>query len=1289
MEKVTEKNNASCKLAVSMVRDIDRKMVGKDGKPLRPAIRIPTASNPKFGTPLDTNTKPNGVKTHEENPNVGKTQEENPKSMTLFNEDKVEHSDFVLPIENVLAAQNKFANSLVGFFVGKIVAFPLVLNYVTNTLSKFGFQKVIKDDDDVFYFKFSSTTGLEQGRMGYARALIEISTESELKKEVKMVVPIVEGEGHTIEQMRVEYEWRPPRCPECLIFGLDHESCPKRVVDPKVNLTAGQEDGFTMVQNRKKEGKKGDQMQRNNGEGVKLKSSQPKFVWSIKKQNHANGGINTVKLKNHFDAHQTQEDVTVRVKLRKFMLNRDLLKRGQALPPAMVSIFSVASWNIRGLNHAPKQSEVRQVVYENNLSVCAILESHVDVSSLYNVCSKVFRSWEWTSNANLCSKGCRIIIGWNKDVVDAMIMSQSSQAVDAKLTNKADQKSLFCTFVYVGNDPKERRHLWADLGLHKMVDCVKHIEVLDINSSGLQYTWNQKPRGKGGTLKKLDRVMGNMEFIDIFSGAHAIFQQYRISDHSPAVLKIPTLDTPKPKPFMFYNFLTHKAKFLETVMDIWKQQVNGYNMFQVVQKMKLLKKPLGKLLHDQGNLHDRVNRLRVELDEVQAAIDKDPFNVVLRDEEAAYIQAFNEAKVDEERFLKQKAKIEWLEVGDSDSAYFHKSVKSQNQHSRIEVIRNGDNVEITGPSVPDVFVEHYEAFLGTHMSCDHLDDSGQFQKKVSNTSSGNMIRPVTNVEIKKAMFDIGDDKAPGPDGYTSAFFKKVRSLLIALSMALKRLLVRISRLLFLVNIFRTTFTQEIMHNYHRDRGPPRCAFKVDIQKAYDTVDWRFLEHTLKCFGFPHLMITWIMACVTSASFSISINENIHGLFNGKRGLRQGDPLSPYLFTLVMEVLTLILQRRVRLSNAFHYHKHCEELRIINVCFADDLFLFARGELDSAKLIMDALDEFKMVSGLIPSIPKTTAFFCNVPNHVKLSILNIMPFLEEELPVKYLGVPLISSRLLNKDYKILVEKVQNRVGDWKNKSLSFADYKWGKAKVAWADVCLPKKEGGLGLRSLEVFNLALMTTHLWNIASNKESLWCSLSPLIRFLSPRDITREGFSTQSRVADLIVNDAWNWPQRCVHGRFYVLAAWRFRGITLFGSRIAFRAFHLWLVMKRCLKTQDKLRPWDVEPNNYVRGLAEMDVVSPSLHDIAAYIQPIAKSRTVKNIIGKLLVAASLYFLWIERNNRLFKKGKRSPEEICDVIMVTVRLKLMTLRFKKSTNVSRILERWKMPTTFRLYGS
>ncbi|GJV54104.1 hypothetical protein Tco_1449845 [Tanacetum coccineum] len=271
----------------------------------------------------------------------------------------------------------------------------------------------------------------------------------------------------------------------------------------------------------------------------------------------------------------------------------------------------------------------------------------------------------------------------------------------------------------------------------------------------------------------------------------------------------------------------------------------------------------------------------------------------------------------------------------------------------------------------------------------------------------------------------------------------------------------------------------------------------------------------------------------------------------------------------MEVLTLILKRRVHDSDFFRYHKHSEELNIINVCFADDLFIFARGDVESAKVIKDSLDEFKSVSRLVLSIPKSTAYFCNVLNHVKIGILSIMPFSKGVLPVKYLGVLLISSRLLNKDWILLNIQQLMRTFLWCN-----GEYKRGRAKMAWDDICLPKHEGGLGLRSLETFNIALMTTHLWNIVSNKESLWvqwihayklkgrsiwdipledemswgwgkilqlqeivrpyfwvklgngkntslwfdswCSLCPLSQFLTVRDITREGFSLYNTVAD-----------------------------------------------------------------------------------------------------------------------------------------------------------------------------
>lgn len=91
-------------------------------------------------------------------------------------------------------------------------------------------------------------------------------------------------------------------------------------------------------------------------------------------------------------------------------------------------------------------------------------------------------------------------------------------------------------------------------------------------------------------------------------------------------------------------------------------------------------------------------------------------------------------------------------------------------------------------------------------------------------------------------------------------------------------------------------------------GPPRCALKNDIQKPYDSAEWSFLESCLHFFGFPLKMVQWIMASVSSASFMICVNGDLHGFFKGQRWLRQGDPLSPYLFTLVIEVLTLLIKR---------------------------------------------------------------------------------------------------------------------------------------------------------------------------------------------------------------------------------------------------------------------------------------------------------------------------------------------------------------------------------------------
>ena len=176
----------------------------------------------------------------------------------------------------------------------------------------------------------------------------------------------------------------------------------------------------------------------------------------------------------------------------------------------------------------------------------------------------------------------------------------------------------------------------------------------------------------------------------------------------------------------------------------------------------------------------------------------------------------------------------------------------------------------------------------------------------------------------------------------------------------------------------------------------------------------------------------------------------------------------------------------------------------------------------------------------------------------------------------------------------------------------------------------------------------------------------------------------------------------------------------IVWFSHGIPRHAFHLWLIMRRCLKTQDKLRSWDVSPTmvlsslrcslcglhmdshehlffecDYsakiwcrIRNLAGMDTVPPVLEDIVAWLQPMAAKRSISCIVGKLLFAAASYYVWSERNNRLFKNTRRTHEELCDLIIIMIRLKLVSFKFKNKPRVTDLLKKWNMPTGFRIYS-
>ena len=101
-------------------------------------------------------------------------------------------------------------------------------------------------------------------------------------------------------------------------------------------------------------------------------------------------------------------------------------------------------------------------------------------------------------------------------------------------------------------------------------------------------------------------------------------------------------------------------------------------------------------------------------------------------------------------------------------------------------------------------------------------------------------------------------------------------------------------------LFNVLLCQDITRGYNRKVLPPSCIVKVDLHKAFDSVHWAFLQEWLKALKFPPLFIKWVMNCITSVKFTINTNGKQGAFFKGKRGLKQGDPISPLLLVMSME-----------------------------------------------------------------------------------------------------------------------------------------------------------------------------------------------------------------------------------------------------------------------------------------------------------------------------------------------------------------------------------------------------
>ncbi len=228
--------------------------------------------------------------------------------------------------------------------------------------------------------------------------------------------------------------------------------------------------------------------------------------------------------------------------------------------------------------------------------------------------------------------------------------------------------------------------------------------------------------------------------------------------------------------------------------------------------------------------------------------------------------------------------------------------------------------------------------------------------------------------------------------------------------------------------------QELVKGYQKARGKSRCAIKGGLEKAYDSVERKFILMCLLAVVCPPKYVQWISECIKNLRFCIALNGSLVGYFKGSKGLRRGYPLSPYLFFLAMEILTKLMSAKVRDSLQFQFHPQCAKQQITHLSFADDLMIFVAAGLVSINLIKDALDVFKMKSGLSVNQSKSEVFFAAVPSTLQSQILSILNFRDSSLPVRCLGMPLISSKLTFQDCVPLIEKI---IRTWTARQLSFS------------------------------------------------------------------------------------------------------------------------------------------------------------------------------------------------------------------------------------------------------------
>jgi hypothetical protein len=229
---------------------------------------------------------------------------------------------------------------------------------------------------------------------------------------------------------------------------------------------------------------------------------------------------------------------------------------------------------------------------------------------------------------------------------------------------------------------------------------------------------------------------------------------------------------------------------------------------------------------------------------------------------------------------------------------------------------------------------------------------------------------------------------------------------------------------------------DLIHSL-RSSKKPKMLIKLDLLKAFHSLNWNYIFNILTAFVLSENWLQWAKSLISMTFFSILVNGFPSPTFSPTRGIRQGDPLSPFFFILMAEGWGRTIKAEVALGNWKGLSLHGEKSPATHQQFVDDTMLMATPTLKESLTIMQVFHDFSEASGMHVNEERSNIFFFNTPQLIQCHLIGFLGFQLSKLPLKYLGVPLTKNSLKKKVWEDLLENITKKLGNWSFRPLNIA------------------------------------------------------------------------------------------------------------------------------------------------------------------------------------------------------------------------------------------------------------